>query len=197
MATHEIDLEKQPMITTTSVESPTAYHNTPQTPLDVYQILVGDISAKPSIHNDDLYHNVVHEQRRVSFWYLVSAFGFGACIAMQIILCLGIAAGAQLGLTMDQITILASVNTGVATVIAGLKGLGLPEKKAVERRRLQKLAEKIRFTTRKLKAGLKVDAVAEAEDVRKTIDEAEDDAEIVQKLAAMAAPPAVSGDKKE
>ena len=77
-------------------------------------------------------------------------------------------------LSKDQISILAGVNTGVAATIGVLKGLGLPDKKNAERNALQKIIDKIRTTTRKLKAGLEVDAEKEAEAVRNLYDQSEE-----------------------
>jgi hypothetical protein len=77
---------------------------------------------------------------------------------------------------MDNISQLASVNTGIAVGIAVLKGFGLPEKKGMERMTLGKLTARVRQTTRKLKAGMDVDASKEAEDVRIAFEGAEVDA---------------------
>jgi hypothetical protein len=85
---------------------------------------------------------------------------------------------------------LAAVNTGVAATIGVLKALGLPDKKAVERRKLQQLADRIRTTTRKLRAGLGVDVVSKADEVRKTYEQTEDEA---QSQAADISPAATSG----
>lgn len=99
-------------------------------------------------------------------------------IAAQIILCLGITIGAQMQLSNDQISILAGVNTGVAATIGVLKGLGLPEKKAVERNALRKAAEKIRATTRKLMSGVPVDPVKAADEVMQMEAEAVENAHV-------------------
>ena len=68
------------------------------------------------------------------------------------------------------------MNTSVAATIGVLKALGLPDKQALERRKLQYLADRIRLTIRKLKAGIEVDVVAEADDVRKVYRQTEGDA---------------------
>ena len=99
-------------------------------------------------------------------------------IAAQIILCLGISIGAQMHLTRDTISILAAVNTGVAAVIGVLKGLGLPEKKAVERNALRKAADKVRTTTRKLMSGVHLDAVKAADEVMRMEEEAVEKAHV-------------------
>lgn len=117
------------------------------------------------------------EERKSKHWYYVTAIAIYTSIAAQIILCLGIVVGAQRNLTNNQISELAAVNTGVAATIGVLKALGLPDKKAVERRKLQQLANRIRTTTRKLRAGLGVDVVSEADEVRKTYEQTEDDAQ--------------------
>ena len=89
---------------------------------------------------------------------------------------------------MNTITILAGVNTGVAASIAVLKGLGLPEKKIVERHKLNKILEKIRYTTRRIQAGLEVDAAQEADDVFKAHDEVEDEAMVLPNVGDASAP---------
>lgn len=99
-------------------------------------------------------------------------------LAAQIILCLGITIGAQLHYTRDTISILAGINTGVAATIGVLKGLGLPEKKAVERNALRKTAERIRQTTRKLQSGFAVDVVMEADEVMKMEENAVESAHV-------------------
>jgi hypothetical protein len=186
MAPQEIDLEKQPLYNETEISSPTSPSRPKdttnrQSQLNIYQALVGDVYAKPTpgLLDDSLYHEVVTRERFAKRHYMVSAFAFGLCVLAQIVLCLGITVGSQLGLKMYQITILAAVNTGVAAAIAVLKGLGLPEKKGVEKHKLEKIAEKIRFTTRKLKAGLTIDAVKEAEDAVKQHEDVEDEAQVV------------------
>lgn len=84
-----------------------------------------------------------------------------------------------MGFHKDLISVLAAINTSIAAAIAALKALGLPEKKAIEHHKLSKMAESIRYTTRKLKAGLSVDAVAEADAMQKGQDDVEDEAQIV------------------
>ncbi|KAK3059992.1 hypothetical protein LTR53_020252, partial [Teratosphaeriaceae sp. CCFEE 6253] len=98
-------------------------------PLYVYQTLIGDVHSTHSADDDSLYADVVNRERKAKVYTVISGFAIGILIAAQIVLCLGIAIGAQLTLTMNEITILAGVNTGVAAGIAVLKGLGLPEKK--------------------------------------------------------------------
>ncbi|KAK0247030.1 hypothetical protein LTR91_024610 [Friedmanniomyces endolithicus] len=108
-----------------------------------------------------------------------TGISFGVLIAAQIISSLGIAIGAQTGLKYETISILAGVSTGVAAGIAVLTGLGLPEKKIAEKHKPQNLAEKIRFTTRRYKAGLDVDAAKEADDVLKAYVEVEVEAMVL------------------
>uniref|UniRef100_A0A8H7N1X0 SMODS and SLOG-associating 2TM effector domain-containing protein n=1 Tax=Bionectria ochroleuca TaxID=29856 RepID=A0A8H7N1X0_BIOOC len=96
----------------------------------------------------------------------------------QIGLYLSIAIGAQLGLTNKQISILAGVNTGVAAIISILKGLGLLEKAILERQRLRKVAERIHLTIRKLKVGIDVNTVKEADEVQILEDTARDNTQI-------------------
>ena len=95
-----------------------------------------------------------------------------------------------------QISVLAAVNTGVAATIAVLKGLGLPEKKAVERHRLLKVMERIRFTTRKLRAGLAVDVEKEAAEVVKMHEDAEDEAQVLLNSGDLAAQAMKAMEKK-
>lgn len=184
MSQATIDLEEQPLVG--KLRSTSTASN--MSPLQVYTTLVGD--ADNHTFDDSIYQNVVAGQRKASIYYLLSGFAFFGLVATQIVLCLGIAVGAQLGLTMDEITIMAAVNTGVAASIGVLKGLGLPEKKAVERRKLTKLAEHIRYTTRKLRAGISLDAAQEADEVLKMQNETEDDGQVLQQAgdAAKAVP---------
>jgi len=194
MAYHTVDLEKQQQLITTAETSPASPSSSPKSPLAIYQTLVGDVSAKSSQDDDSLYHDVVVRERRAKRYYILSGLAFALCVLAQIVLCLGIAIGAQVGLSKNAISILAGVNTGVAAGIAVMKGLGLPEKMAIERRKLQKVAEKIRFTTRRLKAGLAVDAAQEADAVMKMEEEAEDEAQVLQQVGdAAAAMPAKGG----
>lgn len=197
MAHHDIDLEKQPLATTTETSpTPTTSHAN-QDPLQMYQILVGDIHAPPNAQDDSLYHDIRAAERKATLYTYLTGFMFAVLVATQIVLCLGIAIGAQTGLTTMTISILAGVNTGVAAGIAVLKGLGLPEKKIVERHKLSKLAEKIRFTTRRLQAGLNIDAAKEAEDVIKAHDEVEDEALVVPNVGDASAPVPKDSGKKE
>ena len=179
MASQDVDLEKQPFMKSSPIPaSRTSNRDSTATPLVLYQTLVGDVSAKVDPNDDSLYHEVVAGAYHAKRAYFLYGAGFFLAVVAQIVLCLGIAAGAQFGLSMNAITIMASVNTGVAASIAAMKALGVPEKQAVERHRLEKIADRIRFTTRKLRAGLVIDAAKEAEDVRKLHEEAEDDAEL-------------------
>lgn len=191
MPYQDIDLEKQALVTETEL-SPTSPTDTKRSSLYIYQTLVGDITAKPGQDDDSIYHDVVRRERKAKRWFFVSGAAFAFFILAQIVLCMGIAIGAQLSLSANQITVLATVNTGVAAAIAVLKSLGLPEKMAVERRKLEKVAERIRYTTRRLKAGLTIDAAQEADEIKKMQDEAEDEAQILQKAGdASAAVPTI------
>ncbi|KAK3678921.1 hypothetical protein LTR78_001374 [Recurvomyces mirabilis] len=197
MASHDIDLEKQPLSTTTETSpTPTTSHAM-KDPLQMYQVLVGDIHNPISAQDDSLYHDIIVAERKAKLMTWLTGFMFALLVAMQIVLCLGIAIGAQTGLTLMTISILAGVNTGVAAGIAVLKGLGLPEKKIVERHKLQKLAEKIRFTTRRLQAGLNVDAAKEAEDAIRAHDEVEDEAIVLPNVGDASAPVPKDAGKKE
>ena len=73
---------------------------------------------------------------------------------------------------------MAAINTLVAATIGVLKGLGLPDKKDIERTKLQRLIERIKMTTKKYRIGIDVDANTEAADLRKILEETEDSAEI-------------------
>ncbi|KAH8892946.1 hypothetical protein GQ53DRAFT_822448 [Thozetella sp. PMI_491] len=172
-----VDLEHTPTLTTT-ISSPSSEKRLSQ--LQTYQLLVGDISAteSQSPNDESIYHAVVTEERKASVLSRSTGALFFLMVMAQIALCLGIAIGAQLGLNNNQVTILAGVNTGAAATIGILKGLGLPEKAALERQRLRKIAERIRLTTRKLKAGIDIDALKEADEVQRLEDEARDDAQI-------------------
>ena len=117
------------------------------------------------------------------------------CIAAQIILCLGIAIGAR-HFRKETISILAAINTGVAASIGVLKALGLPDKKAVERRKLQQLADRIRTTTRKLRAGFDVDALAEADVARQTYEQTEEEAHLATAGIPVKAPSDIKVPKK-
>jgi hypothetical protein len=187
MAMHEMDVEKGPLATMTEM-SPSTSEATKPNSLYVYQTLVGDISSPNLAKDGSLYDDIVHREHKARYWVLLTALGFGILVATQIVLCLGIAIGAQTGLGKDTISILAGVNTGVAAGIAVLKGLGLPEKKIVEKHKLEKLAEKIRFTTRRIKAGLDVDAAKEADDALKAHEEVEDEALVLPNVGDASAP---------
>ena len=177
MSFQDMDLEKEPMITTASFSGNSGKRGS-MSALSTYQILVGDIDAPVSAGDDSLYHDIVLEERRAKYWHFVTAVLMYSAIAAQVILCLGIVIGSQIGIGKDRISILAAVNTGVAATIGVLKALGLPDKKAVERNQLQKEAQRIRTTTRKLRAGLEVDVEAEAEEVRKMYEQTEDEARL-------------------
>ncbi|KAK5710134.1 hypothetical protein LTR17_019137 [Elasticomyces elasticus] len=188
MAMQDADLEKQPFIEAKEITPSTTNNFTKRDSLYVYKTLVGDVHAPNGTRDDSVYSDILKRERRARLYAIVSGFAFGILVAAQIILCLGIAIGAQLSLTMNEITILAGVNTGVAASIAVLKGLGMPEKKIVERHKLRKLAEKIRFTTRRLQAGLEVDVAKEAEEAFRAHDEVEDEAMVLPNVADAAAP---------
>ena len=177
MSYQQIDREKD---ATTATMTP--IFSTPsqtRSVLQKYQLLVGDINAPADPNNDSLYAEIHHEERKATTWFFISGSTFFFCIFAQIILCLGIAVGAQFGLSRNQISELAAVNTAVAAVIAVLKGLSLPDKLGVERRKLQKIQDRIRRTTRKLRAGLNVDVDVEAEVVTRMYEEAEDESHIL------------------
>ena len=167
------DLESQPMIGATPL-SP--YSTRSLSALDQYQLLVGNVDKAVDANDDSLYHTVMVKERQAKVWYFVTAVLMYFAISAQIILCLGIAVGAQLYLSKNEISGLAAINTGVAATIGVLKALGLPDKKGVERQKLQSLAARIRLTTRKLRAGITVDAVDEAEKVQETYDQTEEEA---------------------
>lgn len=80
-----------------------------------------------------------------------------------------------MGVTNNMISILAGVNTLVAAGIAALKALSLPDRKAAERLRLRQILERVEYTTRRLRAGLKVDVEKEAEDIRTEFETAGDE----------------------
>jgi hypothetical protein len=187
MATHDMDLEKQPLATNQEITS-TSPSKPQQDPLHVYQTLVGDVHAMNATSDDSLYHDIVAREKHAFLITLATGFLFAVLVATQIVLCLGIAIGAQTGFAMNTISILAGVNTAVAAGIAVLKGLGLPEKSIVERHKLRKLAERIRFTTRRLQAGLDVDAAQEAMDTLKAHDEVEDEAQVLPNVGDAAGP---------
>lgn len=179
MSRQEIDIEKTAaMPTMTEVSSPLMLDDKRASVLSQYQILFGDVDAPPSPTAACFYQEIVTEERKARHYYYISGFFFFFFVALQIILCLSIAIGAQLGLTLNQISIMAGVNTAVAATIATLKGLGLPEKKAIERNKLHEIVERIKLTTKKLKAGLDVDVKAEIDEVRQLHDTAEDNAQI-------------------
>ena len=193
MASQEIDLEKNQITVDTTIVSPS---KSPLSPLQTYQLIVGDINAPEDPNDENIYQSVLHQGRKAKFWFFFSGAVFYLMIALQIFFCLSIAVGAQLNLTRDTISILAAVNTGVAAVIGVLKGLGLPEKKGLERYQLQKIAQKIRLTTKKLKAGFEVDVTTEIEDVRNTYEKAEDEAMISTKDIGAAAVEGAKAAKK-
>lgn len=194
--------EKNPFVTASEVATPApSISAKTASSLYVYQTLVGDTSAKKGEDDDSLYHDIIAREKKARRGYVIWSIIFGACILLQIALCLAIAAGAQLGFSMMAITVAASVNTAVAALIAVLKGLGLPEKRAIERHQLHKVAEKIRYTTRKLKAGIEIDAAKEADAVLKQHDDIEDAAEILRNAgdaASITSPTALmaGGEKK-
>ncbi|CAH0055797.1 unnamed protein product [Clonostachys solani] len=83
--------------------------------LETYQLLVGDTNARESSNPNDesIYHMVLAKERKAAVVSVSTTAIFFLMIMAQIGLCLGIAIGAQLGLTNKQISILAGVNTGV------------------------------------------------------------------------------------
>lgn len=167
----EISTDTTPSATTAA----TATKSNKLSALETYRVLVGDIDAPPSpnLNNATYYQLVVEDERKARFVQIATGILIYTLVAAQVILCLGIAIGAQFSLTKNQISVLAASNTGVAVGIGVLKAMGLPDKKAVERRALEAIVQKIRYTTRKLKAGLEVDAAAEAEELRKAYEAAE------------------------
>jgi hypothetical protein len=175
MATSES--EKDPFITMAAASPDSSKR---LSSLETYQVLVGDISAPESsdINIGSPYQEIITKERRAKYLLFSSGAVFFLMIAAQIALCLGIAIGAQTGLTTDQISILAGVNTAVAATIGVLKGLGLPERAALKRRRLMKAAERIRITTRKLRAGLTIDVVEEADEIQRLEEEAIADSQV-------------------
>lgn len=168
------DLESQPMIAVAPFSPP--YSAKSLSALDQYQLLVGSTDKTIDANDDSLYHTIMIKERQSKIWYYVTAILMYVAISAQIILCLGISVGAQLYLSKNEITGLAAINTGVAATIGILKALGLPDKKGVERRKLQSLAARIRLTTRKLRAGLTVDVVGEAEKDQESYDQTEEEA---------------------
>lgn len=175
-----IDIEKQPMATITSIPSPLMSPASPNlnrlSTIEQYKTIFGDTDAKPGASNyDSFYQSIVEEERRVTRQFWAAGFLFYSCVAAQIVLCLGIAIGCQLGLSMDTVSILAGVNTGVAATIGVLKGLGLPEKKHTEQVKLRKIAERIRNTTRKIMAGFDIDVSAEFKEITDLRDKFQDE----------------------
>lgn len=190
------------MATTTTISSPSLSASAPASPdlnitsfmpvsqtpgatkrysqLEQYQILVGNVDAPPSPveANQDLYHELVARERKATRLFWFTGILFFTAVAAQIALCLGIAVGAQMGFSNDSISVLAAINTFIAATIAMLKGLGLPEKKGVERTKLQRLIARIRTTTKKYRIGIEVDANTEANDLRTIYEEAQDAAEV-------------------
>ncbi|KAF2482762.1 hypothetical protein BDY17DRAFT_311178 [Neohortaea acidophila] len=178
-----LDIEKGLAINTTSVASgmtdlaPMSPNtNKRYSQLETFQILVGNIDKpmSPKQAQEDLYHELVAAERRSKIEYYFSGFLFFLFIFLQIFFCLTITVGAQEGLSRSTISALAAINTGVAAVIGILKGLGLPEKKGVERTKLQRVIQRIKVTTKKLKLGNEMDPNAEFEDLQKTYYDTED-----------------------
>ena len=167
-------VKPQVEVSTTPISSRPNPHTT-LPPLQMYQMLVGDVD-KPSGPNDDsLYCEIQTNERKAFHIWVITSLCFGILILVQVVLCLGIAIGAtasdsNLQISRITISVLAGTNTGVATLIGILKALGLPDKKGLERRKWQKLAEQIRHTTRRLKIGLHVDVEKAAGDVMKAYD---------------------------
>lgn len=184
MSNQEIDLEKGQTITNTTPLSPEIASplspnlSRPLSGLESYQLVVGDIEKPRDLHDLSLYHAIIAEQQKVHSWYIFSAVLIYTAIFAQVVLCLGIVVGTQRQWTLDTICYLAAINTAVAATIGVLKALGLPDKKAVEHKKLQRLAERIRLTTRKLRAGIIADANGDADAVRKDYELAQDEAVI-------------------
>ena len=196
MPLQDIDIEKAAAaVTTTEITSPSMLDDKRASVLSQYQILFGDVDAPPSPTAECFYQEMVTQERHARQQYYISGFFFFFFVALQIILCLGITIGAQMGLTMDQISIMAGVNTAVAATIATLKGLGLPEKKGIERNKLHGIVERIKLTTKKIKAGLEVDVKAEIDEVRVLHDTTEDNAQVTFADVGAAAKGAVNAVK--
>lgn len=188
MADLDVDIEKAPMTTVTSSactdhsdikDSPPPEKEKPKDlhPLQTFQTLIGDITSPPSANPNDesVYHTIIALEKKAKNQFHLTGALFFTTVSLQILLCLMITIGAQVGLSRESISIFAGVNTGVAALTGVLKGLGLPDKKGVERNRLTRAAERIRATTRKLRAGIEVDAAAEAEEIIKLHDQAADE----------------------
>lgn len=155
------DIEKGPLVQAVPIDSPVTSPppRSQLSPLATFQLLVGDVDAALNAHNEaDFVHMTQRAEKRAQRYAILTSFLFGLLIATQIVLCLGITIGAQVGLDMMTISVLAGVNTVVAAGIAALKGLGLPDKKNFERQQLQATLEHVRYTTLKFKAGLRDDA---------------------------------------
>ena len=188
MAYHHMDLEKGPVITETPVSSPTSPNGSPMSAVNTYQLLVGDIDAPDSGNCSTLYHRILSEERSANRAYIITAILMYASIAAQVILCLGIVIGSQQNIGNTKISVLAAVNTAVAACIGVLKALGLPDKKAAQRRQLQKVAERIRDTTRKLRAGFEIDVTREADTARDVYEQIEDEAQMEAAKISVGAP---------
>lgn len=176
----KIAREKMPLVTETPIDCPPQ-----QLPaLKVYQALVGDIDTEPArgTRHPSFYHQISSLESRAKFWYWTSGLTFFFLVTAQIVFCLSISIGAQMGFSMNAISIAAGINTLVAAGVAALKGLGLPEKKAIERYQLRKIMEQVEFTTRRLQAGLIVDAEKAAEEARNLQRDVEDQAQVFQKV---------------
>ena len=139
-------------------------------------MLVGDVKKPMTASSDNLYHKIITEERKAKNVYFITAVITYTAIAAQVILCLCNVIGAQAELSRNRSSNLAAVNNGVAGTIGVFKGLGLPDKKAVERGKLQKVAEKARTMTRKLRGGLEVAPAQEVEGVREMYEQAEGEA---------------------
>jgi len=181
MAFTKIDVEKMPLVAESVIGGPTTKA---PSQLKIYQALIGDIDAPAPVgkRNISFYHQVVARENKATRWYWITGLTFSTCVAAQIVFCLSISVGVQVGFSNNLISVLAAVNTLVAAAIAALKGLGLPEKKAIERHQLRKVVDQVEYTTRRLQAGLSVDAEKEAEAARRMDDEGEDHAELFRNV---------------
>nr|OQO25939.1 hypothetical protein B0A51_06077 [Rachicladosporium sp. CCFEE 5018] len=178
--------DKEPLITTAPVAESDASPSSKLPPLQLYQALVGNVDSPPS-RRPHLYHSVQNLERKTHRLYWVTGLLFACLIALQMIFCLIIAIGAQLNLPRNAISITAGINTLVAAGIATLKGLGLPEKKAVERYKLKRILDEVEFTTRRLQAGLNVDVEAKVAEMRTMQEKTEDEGRVIFQGADVAA----------
>ncbi|KAK6432779.1 hypothetical protein LTR95_011048 [Oleoguttula sp. CCFEE 5521] len=183
----EADAEdKVPLIATAPAAESDGSGSSKLPPLQLYQALIGNVDSPPS-RRPHLYHSVQTLERKAHRLYWTTGLLFALLIALQMIFCLIIAIGAQLNLPRGAISITAGINTLVAAGIATLKGLGLPEKKAVERCKLKRILEEVEFTTRRLQAGLNVDVEAKVGEMRTIQGTTEDEGRVIFHGADLAA----------